>query len=163
MRGAAVAVFVALSYAAMAQEQAASNVIVARGVLSRSASDTDPWTLKVDESLRFRDEAILEENAGSKRPASGVLILTYERDSIWEIKGVMPIDPAEIDVPSRIIHTGSTSYRYQEVVPNDVVKLLDNPMGTIPISRPLIRHKLVPGASMSDLTADFRALVSTPR
>jgi hypothetical protein len=42
-------------------------------------------------------------------------------------------------------------------VPGDVLKLLDNPLGTIPISRPSIRHKLVPSASVGELTADCRA------
>jgi hypothetical protein len=105
----------------------------------------------------------LEEIASSKRPVLGVLILTYEREPIWEVKRVMPIDPAEIEVQPRIMHAGSTFYRYQEIARDDVLKLLENPLGTIPISRPFIRHKLVPRASVSELIADFRELASGGR
>jgi len=256
MKVAAAAVIVAASCVAVAQEQPASNVLVGRGVFSRSANQGHLWTLKVDDLLRFRNETILEvtfvmragdasdafapydgqrveisgdvksvehgaavlskirtigiiespvapaplrrdadartpythayylflaspaqgcqacyvpllmtqqaleEIERTRRPAVGVLVLTYERDSIWDVKGAMPIDPAEIEAQPRIIHAGSTTYRYQETAPNDVVRLLENPLGTIPISRPFIQRKLVPGASAAELIADFRALTS---
>ncbi len=87
-----------------------------------------------------------------------VFIFTYERDSIWEVKGAVPVDPNSIEVHPRIIHVNGRSYRYQEISPSDVLKLLQEPMGTIPISRPNIVNKVVPGGSMDELIGDFRSL-----
>jgi len=101
----------------------------------------------------------LEQIAKNSRVALGVLIFTYERDSIWEIKGAMPIDPGSIEGPSRMIRALGRSYRYQEISPSEVLKLLEEPTGTIPISRPYVWSKSVPGASMSELISDFRALL----
>ena len=33
----------------------------------------------------------------------GVYIVTYERDSIWEVKGAVTIEAAAIDAPSHMI------------------------------------------------------------
>jgi hypothetical protein len=100
----------------------------------------------------------LDEIASGKHTVHCVFISTFERDSIWEIRGVTPIDPAAIEVSPRIVHIGPRSYRYQEISPSEVLKLLKEPLGTIPISRPYIVNKLVPGASVSELASDFSAL-----
>jgi hypothetical protein len=100
----------------------------------------------------------LDDVDKSKATVCGVWIVTYERDSIWELKGAAPIDPSLLDVARRVIRIGSRSYRYQEVAPGEVLKLLEHPLGTIPISRPGLLPKSVPGASMNELIADFRAL-----
>jgi hypothetical protein len=105
----------------------------------------------------------LDDADKSKGSAHGVWIVTYERDSIWELKGAAPIDPSALEVSRRVIHMGSQSYRYQEIAPSEVLKLLENPLGTIPISRPGLLPKIVPGASMNELIADFRALVLAGR
>src|SRR5215472_1586082 len=85
-----------------------------------------------------------------------VLVITYERDSIWEIKGAIPVDSSAIEAAPRILNVLGKSYRYQEISPKEVFKLLEEPLGTIAISRPGIVNKSVPGASLSDLKGDFR-------
>ena len=101
----------------------------------------------------------LEEIAQRGEAQHCVLVSTYERDSIWGITGAAPLEPAAIEPQPRIIHLNGRSYRYQEISPSEVLKLLEKPHGTIPISRPQIINKIVPGASLSELIADFRALL----
>ncbi len=105
----------------------------------------------------------LDDIERKKLTAHCVFIVTYERDSIWDIRGAAPIDASTLELSPRVIHVGSRAYRYQEITPSEVVKLFEHPLGTIPISRPFILHKAVPGASMNELIADFRALVSAGR
>jgi hypothetical protein len=101
----------------------------------------------------------LEEIARGSEALLCVFAYTYERDSIWEIKGAAPVDAGAIETQPRIIRVNGKSYRYQEISPGEVLALLEKPRGTIPISRPLIVNKMVPGASPSELIADFRALL----
>jgi hypothetical protein len=101
----------------------------------------------------------LEEIANGKAAVHGVFLITYERDSIWETKGAAPIDPTEIETAPRTIHVNGNSYRYQEISPGEVLRLLENPYGTIAISRPMMTNKSVPGASVPELITDFRALL----
>jgi hypothetical protein len=105
----------------------------------------------------------LDEIEEQKRTAHGVFMVTYERDSIWDIKGAAPIDATTLEVSPRIIRIGSQPFRYQEITPAEALKLFEHPLGTIPISRPGILYKGVPGASMNELIADFRALASAGR
>jgi len=100
----------------------------------------------------------LEEIAHAMDAALCVFLSTYERDSIWEFKGAASIEASAIQLPPRLIEVNGRSYRYHEISPNDALKLLENPAGTIPISRPYIENKTVPGASLNELLADFRAL-----
>src|SRR5882724_5174586 len=100
----------------------------------------------------------LEEIAHTMDAALCVFLSTYERDSIWEFKGAASIKASAIQLPPRLIEVNGRSYRYQEISPNDALKLLENPVGTIPISRPFIEKKTVPGASLNEMIADFRAL-----
>lgn len=100
----------------------------------------------------------LEEIANGKAAVHCVFLFTYERDSIWEMKGAAPIDPTAIETAPRTIHVNGNSYRYQEISPSEVLRLLENPGGTIAISRTMIMNKAVPGASLPELIADFRAL-----
>jgi len=94
--------------------------------------------------------------AAGASPAHCVYIVTYERDSIWETKGAARIEPSAIDANARILRLNGKSYRYQEIDGAEVVNLLEHPAGTIPISRPLIVNKTVPGASLMELKDDFR-------
>src|SRR5262249_50087983 len=89
----------------------------------------------------------------------GVFIITYERDSVWQFRGAALVSPAAIEAHTRTIRVIGRSYRYQEVVPEQVVSLLEHPMGTVPISRPMMAEKSVPGASSAELIADFRLLI----
>jgi hypothetical protein len=101
----------------------------------------------------------LEEIAQGSEAQHCVFAYTYERNSIWEIMGAVPVEASAIETQPRIIHVNGKSYRYQEVSPSEVLELLEKPHGTIPISRPLIINKMVPGASRSELISDFRALL----
>jgi hypothetical protein len=71
----------------------------------------------------------------------------------------MPVDPGAIETQPRIIRVNGKSYRHQEISASEVLGLLVKPHGTIPISRPFIINKIVPGASLSELVADFRPLL----
>jgi hypothetical protein len=101
----------------------------------------------------------LEEIAQSREAQHCIFAYTFERNSIWEIRGAMPVDAGAIETQPRIIHVNGKSYRYQEISPREVLRLLEKPDGTIPISRPMITNKIVPGASLSELIWDFRALL----
>jgi hypothetical protein len=101
----------------------------------------------------------LEEIALGREAQHCVFAYTYERNSIWEIRGAMPVDAGAIETQPRIIRVNGKSYRYQEISPSEVLELLEKPDGTIPISRPAITNKRVPGASLSELIADFRTLL----
>lgn len=100
----------------------------------------------------------LEEIAQGKQVQDCVVIDTYERDSIWAMKGAAPIAPSQIETPPRIIHLNERVYRYQKVSAEEVLKLLEHPLGTIPISRSYIPQKIEPGATLTELIADFRGV-----
>jgi hypothetical protein len=101
----------------------------------------------------------LEEIAQGGEAQHCVFAYTYERNSIWEIRGAMPVDAGAIETQPRIIRVNGKSYRYQEISPGEVLELLEKPRGTMAISRPLITNKIVPGASPSELITDFHALL----
>jgi hypothetical protein len=102
----------------------------------------------------------LQETAKQTDPSLGVFIVTYERDSIWEFRGEALLAPSAIDAATRALRANGRSYRYQEISPQEVVNLLEHPFGTVPISRTMLQQKSVPGASTSELIADFRLLLS---
>jgi len=86
-----------------------------------------------------------------------VLITTYERDSIWQVNGMVPVKPADIEGAARIIRMRKRTYRYQEVTAAEIVRLLEHPLGTIPISRIPLHSDLPPAPSLEALIAAFRA------
>jgi hypothetical protein len=102
----------------------------------------------------------LEEVAKSGSDEACVLIITYERDSIWHDDGIVSVTPRAIKAPERIVHLRNHNYRYQEIAPAEVVKLLENPMGTIPISRALLPKATTPGPTFQDLISAFRHQIS---
>ena len=63
------------------------------------------------------------------------VIVTYERDSIWEIRD-RPVTITEVEPKARTLRLDGRPYRYQEVSPQEAIRLLRNPLGSIPISRP---------------------------
>jgi hypothetical protein len=101
----------------------------------------------------------LEEIAQGSEAQHCVFAYTYERNSIWEIMGAVPVEASAIETRPRIIRVNGKSYRYQEISPSELLELLEKPYGTIPISRPMMINKMVPGASLSELIVDFRALL----
>jgi hypothetical protein len=96
----------------------------------------------------------LEEVAASGTDATVVLITTYERDSIWKVERGVSLAAAEVVARERIVRLRGRRYRYQEVAPAEVLRLLEKPEGTVPI------HRVLPvpdKASLADLVAAFRA------
>jgi hypothetical protein len=98
----------------------------------------------------------LEQVARAKGSEACVVIITYERDSIWHDDGIVSLEPRDIEAASRIVHLGDRKYRYQEISSAEVLKLLENPMGTISISRPMLPNAGSPGPTLEDLILAFR-------
>jgi len=65
------------------------------------------------------------------------VIVTFERDSIWAIRDE-PAAITEIEPRARTLRLDGRPYRYQEVSLEEATRLLTNPLGSIPISRPLL-------------------------
>ena len=100
----------------------------------------------------------LDEAAKGTEQTSCVLITTYERDSIWHNDGMVLVAPREIEAAPRIVQVRGRKYRYQEIGSAEVLKLFENAMGTIPISRPMLPNADSPGPTLEDLISDFRRL-----
>lgn len=100
----------------------------------------------------------LEDIAKSDQSVSAALITTYERDSIWQWNGAAIISPRDVQSASRTIRVDGRSYRYQAASSPEVLKLLEHPLGSIPISRPALANSFAIGASPSDLISDFRSI-----
>ena len=100
----------------------------------------------------------LDEIAKQTVSANCVWITTYERDSIWQMNGVVAVAPGTIEAPRRVLRFNGHQYRYQEITTREVLKLLENPKGTIPISRPYVPNKTAPGSRLDDLIWDFRII-----
>ena len=100
----------------------------------------------------------LEAAAGNLAKTRCVLITTYERDSIWHEDGIVVIAAGDIQPAPRMIELRGRKYRYQEISADETLKLLMKPMGTIPISRPMLPRADVPGPTLEELTADFRSV-----
>jgi hypothetical protein len=98
----------------------------------------------------------LEQAAKATEKEACVLITTYERDSIWHNEGTVLIAPGGIEVAPRFVHLRGRNYRYQEISSAEALKLFENPMGTIPISRPLLPKAGSPGPTLEDLISAFR-------
>ncbi len=79
------------------------------------------------------------EPVSGSAPVSGAeVIITFERDSIWEIhRGPSAI--TEVEPLARTLRLNGKPYRYQEVPLDEPIRLLTNPFGSIPISRPLLQ------------------------
>ena len=99
----------------------------------------------------------LEETAKNFQGQDGDLITTYERDSIYQFNGLVQISPGDIQSAPRTIRLRGRNYRYQEITAPEILRLLENPMGTIPVSRTFLRSDLPPGPGLQELIAAFRA------
>jgi hypothetical protein len=102
--------------------------------------------------------APLEEVAKDSAGQDCVLITTYERDSIWQANRIVHVANGDIVPAPRTVRVRKRNYRYQEIAASEVLKLLENPLGTIPISRPMLHTDLPPAPSLEDLKAAFRAV-----
>jgi len=95
----------------------------------------------------------LEDWASSGRDGAIVLITTYERDSIWKVERGLSLAAADVSAGDRVVRLWGRRYRYQEVAPVEVLRLLEKPEGTIAI------HRLTPipdKKSLEDLVGAFR-------
>jgi hypothetical protein len=94
----------------------------------------------------------LEDVSSSGRDGA-VLITTYERDSIWTVERGVSLAAADVSTGERVVRLRGRRYRYQEVTPAEVLRLLEKPAGTIPI------HRTAPipdKRSLEDLAGAFR-------
>jgi hypothetical protein len=98
----------------------------------------------------------LEQAAKATEKEACVLITTYERDSIWHNDGIVLVAPGDIEVAPRTVHLRGRKYRYQEISSAEALKLFENPMGTIPISRPVLPKAGSLGPTLEDLIPAFR-------
>ena len=98
----------------------------------------------------------LEELAKRKGHEECVLIITYERDSVWHDEGIVPLEFSDIEAAPRIVHLRGRKYRYQEIPSSELLHLLENPMGTIPISRPALPNPASPVPIFQELISAFR-------
>jgi len=72
----------------------------------------------------------------AERDQEVAVITTYERDSIWQVqRQVLKYSDLALDLPARRIKFGDKTYRYQLVSNAEPVRLLNNPLGTIPVHR----------------------------
>jgi len=81
------------------------------------------------------------------------LILVYERDSIWKLERSVLLAAADVAARERIVRVRGRRYRYHEIDPAEVLRLLEKPEGSIPIHRitPVPDKKL-----LEDLIVAFR-------
>ncbi len=95
----------------------------------------------------------LEEIAASEGETTVVLITTYERDSIWRVERGVSLAASDVKAGERVVRLRGQRYRYQEIGPAEVIRLLENPQGSIPI------HRTIPvpdRESLEDLISIFR-------
>jgi hypothetical protein len=95
----------------------------------------------------------LETVAASGRDTMIVLITTYERDSIWKVERGVSLAAGDVSARERVVCLRGRRYRYQDIAPAEVLRLLEKPEGTVPIHRtmPIPDQK-----SLEDLIAAFR-------
>lgn len=104
-------------------------------------------------------EQALEEVAASGRDAPIILLTTYERDSVWRVERGVSLAASDVSAGERILRLRGRRYRYQEITPAEVLRLLDKPGGRVPI------HRAAPvpdERSLEDLAAAFRGLRGQP-
>jgi hypothetical protein len=94
----------------------------------------------------------LEQMARGHIEVACPVIITYERDSIWQNDGLVSIVPADIEKGPRILRLRGRRYRYQEINLGEAVRLLRNPLGSIPVSRPQLPRS-APGPSVDAIAS----------
>jgi hypothetical protein len=96
----------------------------------------------------------LSDLAQGKQNEKCVIVDTYEGDSIVNVERGVPVSPADVKPRERHIGVRGRTYRYQEVSASEVLRLLENPEGTIPIHR----MRVLAREELRDLIASFRAV-----
>jgi hypothetical protein len=98
----------------------------------------------------------IEDLKENPTPEDCVLITTFERDSIWHYDGLARIGQSEINTAERKLRISDKTYRFQEIGASEVLRLLENPLGKIPVSRPFLPAKLPAGPELKQLVSDFK-------
>jgi hypothetical protein len=93
------------------------------------------------------------EDVSSPGRDGAVLITTYERDSIWKVERGVSLAATDVSAAERVVRLRGRRYRYQEVTPAEVLRLLEKPEGTIPIHR---TASTPDKRSLEDLAGAFR-------
>jgi len=93
------------------------------------------------------------EDVSSPGRDGAVLITTYERDSIWKVERGVSLAATDVSAAERVVRLRGRRYRYQEVTPAEVLRLLEKPEGTIPIHR---TASIPDKRSLEDLAGAFR-------
>jgi hypothetical protein len=97
----------------------------------------------------------LEDVANDKLVEHCVVITTFERDSIVGVPRDVTVAGADVKPQERHLRLQDREYRYQEIGASEVLRLLEHPSGTIPISR--IPEMQVPSAAeLASLITRFR-------
>jgi len=99
------------------------------------------------------------ERISDQAAIQGVWIVTYERDSIYQMAGTVDLDHTMVESPARKIRVNGHTYRYQAAPAVEVLRLLQYPKGTIPVSRPLVSNKVAPGGSLQELMSNYHTLL----
>jgi hypothetical protein len=79
----------------------------------------------------------LEVIAKRETETQVVMVITYERDSIWQYLGMVPIQPSKIEVLPRKVNMYMQDlktwrqYRYQRIQASEAIQLLESPEGKI--------------------------------
>jgi hypothetical protein len=104
-------------------------------------------------------EQPLPEVAASGRDITIILITTYERDSVWKVERGVSLAARDVSPDERVVRLQGRRYRYQEIPPGEVLRLMENPEGRVPIHRaaPVPDRK-----SLEDLVVAFRELHRQP-
>ena len=77
----------------------------------------------------------LDQVARTKQDQTGLVITTYERDSIVGAPREVTVTAADVRPQERQVRVANKGYRYQEIGSSEVLALLARPEGTIPIHR----------------------------
>jgi len=65
------------------------------------------------------------------------VIVTYERDSVWKLaESPVKLEKDAVQAGERKVRFEGKVYRYQRVPDEEVIRLLEHPLGRLPIHRP---------------------------
>ena len=102
----------------------------------------------------------------AEEPEAAVIV-TYERDSIWTLRDhPVKLNRGAVQAGDRKVRLEGKVYRYQRVSNEEVIRLLEHPLGTLPIhrlARPFNgKNEPLRKALLRDLSADSQARDSLP-
>jgi len=82
---------------------------------------------------------VTRELLDRKEQLETVVIVTYERDSVWTFADQpVKLERGAVQAGERKVRFEGKVYRYQRVPNEEVIRLLEHPFGTLPIHRPAL-------------------------